>query len=83
MLMTDTLKRDRQAIEDFITIDEAVRHSGYTGQYLRRMARQGRIRALKWGHMWMIDLQSLQAYIDRAESLGAEDKRFGPREVEE
>ncbi len=81
MLMTDFSQTDSQSLADFLTIEEATEHSGYTGQYLRRMARKGRIRALKRGHFWLIELKSLQAYMQRAEK--AQDGRFGPRELDE
>jgi excisionase family DNA binding protein len=81
MLMTDTRHLNSQSIEDFITIEEAIQASGYTGQYLRRMARNGRIRALKCGPFWLVELASLQAYLKAAQSTG--DKRFGPRELRE
>jgi excisionase family DNA binding protein len=81
MLMTDTRHLSSQSIEDFITIEEAIQVSGYTGQYLRRMARSGRIRALKRGPFWLVELASLQAYLKAAQST--RDKRFGPRELRE
>jgi excisionase family DNA binding protein len=81
MLMTDTEHLSSQSIEDFITIEEAIQVSGYTGQYLRRMARNGRIRALKRGPFWLVELASLQAYLKAAQSTG--DRRFGPREAQD
>jgi excisionase family DNA binding protein len=82
MLMSRTQQPGSQSIQDFITVEEAIRLSGYTAQYLRRMARQGRIQAMKFGHFWMVNLKSLQGYIERTQSLGIEDKRYGPRESE-
>jgi hypothetical protein len=45
MLMTDTRNEDtegkKHALEDYMTIAQAIRHSGYTDQYLRRMAKEG------------------------------------------
>ena len=78
MLMAKAVKPNSHPIEDYITIDEAIRWTGYAGQYLRRMAREGRILALKWGHLWMVHRTSLQEYVQQAENT--EDKRFGPRE---
>lgn len=81
MLMTDIHKPGSQCIEDFMPLGEAERHSGYTGQYLRRMAREGRIDAIKFGKVWMINRQSLEAYMARAERM--QDRRFGPRDRDE
>lgn len=80
MIMTEAVRPTSQLIEDYITIEEAMQRSGYTGQYLRRMAREGKLRALKWGSMWMIHLASLQEYMQRAGSMG--DGRYGPRRVD-
>jgi excisionase family DNA binding protein len=79
MLMTDILKPEGHLIEDFITIEQAIEQTGYTGQYLRRIAREGRIRAVKFGAFWMIHRDSLLDYRQQAESTG--DRRYGPREV--
>ncbi len=78
MLMAEAVKTTNHPIEDYITIEEAIRSTGYTDQYLRRMAKEGRILALKWGHLWMLHRASLQEYLQRAENTG--DRRFGPRE---
>jgi excisionase family DNA binding protein len=78
MLMTEAVKPTGRPIEDHITTEEAIRSTGYTDQYLRRMAKEGKILALKWGHMWMLHRASLKEYARRAEST--QDKRFGPRE---
>jgi hypothetical protein len=83
MLMTERQSNKNQPVEDFVSIARAVRYSGYAEQYLRRLARAGKIRALKFGFFWMIDLESLQAYMDEAASLNVQDKRYGPREPQE
>ena len=67
-----------QLMEHFLTIDEAVERSGYTAQYLRRLARRGRLPAFKVGHVWVVDADSLDRY--RAQADANEDQRFGPRE---
>ncbi len=64
-----------------MTIEEAMQRTGYTEQYLRRMARKGKVRAVKRGHFWLIERDSLQAYLEAAQR--SDDKRFGLREVEE
>ena len=67
-------------LEEFVTIEEAMRESGYTGQYLRRMAKTGKVRAVKRGHFWLVDLHSLRAYARMTEEVSQSDKRYGPRE---
>ena len=63
-----------------MTVEEAVEYSGYKDQYLRRLAREGIIDAVKFGHVWLVHEESLQAYMELARMRGSRDKRFGPRE---
>ena len=67
-----------ELMEHLLTIDEAVERSGYTAQYLRRLARRGKLQAFKVGHVWVVDAGSLNHY--RAQADTTEDQRFGPRE---
>ena len=80
MLMTQRKPAEEQSLRNFMTVEEAVAHSGYADQYLRRLAREGTIHAVKFGHVWLVHEESLQAYMDQARRLGSRDKRFGPRE---
>lgn len=81
MLMTRMQEFVGKPIEDFLTIEEAVRLTGYTDQYLRRMANEGRVRAIKRGHFWLLERTSLTAYLRAAHQTS--DRRFGPREEEQ
>ena len=65
-------------MDHFLTIDEAVARSGYTAQYLRRLARRGTLSAFKVGHVWVVEANALQRY--RAQADTSTDQRFGPRE---
>ena len=82
MLMTDTHDEERgpkHPIEDYMTLRQAIRFSGYNDQYLRRMAKEGRIYALKFGQFWMVSRRSLEAFMNHANSKGETDQRFGPK----
>ena len=85
MVMTKPIRVESElearSLEDFISIEQAVSHSGYTEQYLRRLARAGKLHAIKFGHFWMVDVKSLEAYMIGAHST--DDKRFGPRGPQE
>jgi hypothetical protein len=61
-----------------LTIHEAVKFSGYSDQYIRRLARDGRIRGLKIAHIWIIELASLNRYLASIQETQAGDARFGP-----
>ena len=78
MLMTSVNDHQGKPIENFLTVEEAIELTGYTGQYLRRMARHGRLQAIKRGAFWLIERSSLEAYLKTARRR--DDKRYGPRE---
>ena len=63
----------------WITTEEAVELSGYDVQYVRRLARQGKIGAEKKGRDWWIDRDVFKAYLDRM--LASDDGRAGPQVV--
>lgn len=69
--------RDWADMPDWITVDEAAEASGYHPEYVRRLARQGRIGAEKKGRDWWIDRDKFRAYLAAAEALGT--KKFDPR----
>ena len=62
---------------DWITTADAASASGYDVQYIRILARAGKIGAKKKGRDWWIDRDRLQAYLAVVEALGT--KKFDPR----
>jgi len=44
----------------WVTITEAVEKSGYCAEYIRRLARLGKIDALKIGKVWIVNLDDLK-----------------------
>lgn len=60
------------AMPDWITTSEAAQVSGYHPEYIRKLARQGRIGAEKKGRDWWIDRDRLREYVDLASQLGAQ-----------
>ncbi len=69
-----------QPVGNFINIARAVELTGYSDQYLRRLARRGAFHAIKFYHVWMVDSDSLHDYLNRANHLSEGDKRHGPRD---
>jgi excisionase family DNA binding protein len=55
---------DWASMPEWITIDEAADLSHYNPDYLRRLARKGRLGAAKKGRDWWIDRDALQAYLE-------------------
>jgi hypothetical protein len=41
-----------------ISVKAASEHSGYSPQYLRRLLRLGKLTGLKFGQVWLIDIDS-------------------------
>ena len=57
-------------IDGWLTTRGAAELSGYSAKYLRRLARQGRIDARKVGRDWLINRESLLAYVAEMDCLG-------------
>ncbi len=62
---------------DYMSIDAAAEYSGYNPQYFRRLMRQGVISGIKLGQVWVVSVESLQAYLNQV--CGSGDRRYGPR----
>jgi excisionase family DNA binding protein len=61
----------------WMTTQEAAEYSGYDIQYVRRLARKGKIGAVKKGRDWWIDVEQFTAYLNMM--LESEDGRAGPK----
>jgi hypothetical protein len=60
-----------------ITVKDAAFHSRYNIQYLRRMLRSGARSGVRIGQMWLIEMSTLETYLNRVEN--SSDRRCGPR----
>jgi excisionase family DNA binding protein len=56
--------------DGWITTEQAEACIGYASAYLRRLANQGRVEALKIGRDWLINQESLLAYKREMDALG-------------
>ena len=63
--------------EDWISVTDAVRLSGYHPDHLRELIRDGKIKARKIITVWQVSHTSLLAYISEAKKSA--DKRRGPK----
>jgi hypothetical protein len=59
----------------------AAGYSGYNVQYLRRLVSAGAIAGVKVGPVWLVQVASLDAYLQRVQRTA--DRRFGPRLYQE
>jgi excisionase family DNA binding protein len=64
-------------INGHVTVKAAADVTGYNIQYLRRMLRSGVLRGIKIGQLWLIEMRSLETYLQHVESTS--DRRCGPR----
>lgn len=62
---------------DWISVEEAAELSGYNEEYLRRLIRDGKIRAQKKGWQWWVDKTSVLTYLKT--SRQSSDQRHGPK----
>ena len=61
---------------EWITTAEAAELTGYSPHYVRRLMRNDRVMAKKWGNSWMINKRSLLSYKQRMNELGR--ARYNP-----
>ena len=62
--------------EEWITVSEASKLTGYNEEYITRLIREGKIKAKKFSIVWQVNRSSLLEYHSRTEKLG--NKR-GPK----
>ena len=65
---------DKVNLADYVTADEAAEISGYDVQHVRRLMRAHKIKGRKAGLVWLIERESLHAYLAKVEALGS--KKF-------
>ncbi len=61
---------------EWLTVNEAVELSGYNADHLRELMRNGKIVARKFSIVWMVNRESLSAYLKKVQAMG--EKR-GPK----
>ena len=64
-------------INGHVTVQAAADVTGYNIQYLRRLLRSGKLEGIKIGQLWLIEMHSLEKYLQHVEN--ASDRRCGPR----
>ena len=62
--------------EIWITTSEAANISGYHPDYVRKLLQSDKIVGRKWGQTWMVNRESLSAYLKAVQSKG---KKRGPK----
>ncbi len=61
--------------EEWLTVQEAAKLSGYNPDYLRELIRQGKIKAQKFSIVWMVSSDSFSEYLKKAQNMGGKRGR--------
>jgi excisionase family DNA binding protein len=56
--------------DDLLTLSQAAEVYGYSGDYLRRLAEKGRLKARKLGRNWLTTSSDVEAFIESRERRG-------------
>jgi excisionase family DNA binding protein len=56
--------------DEWLTVNQAAKLSGYNADHLRELIRDGKIKAHKFSIVWMVDRESLLAYKTKAQASG-------------
>ena len=65
----------------WLSIQEASKQTGYHGEHLRRLIRQGKLEARRTGWMWFVNPDSLIAYLkENRGPLGPRHQQGGAEE---
>lgn len=67
-------------MEDYIDTKTAMKRTGLTRAGLTRLARSGRVQAVKMGNAWLYEIASLDAHVEAMRDAGASkhDPRRNP-----
>jgi len=74
MISFNSLNNSKQSntgilINQYVTVQAAAYVSGYNIQYLRRLLRSGKLEGIKIGQLWLIEMQSLEMYLQHVEGI--------------
>jgi excisionase family DNA binding protein len=67
---------------DYLTAEEVADILGYSVQYVRRMLRNGKLRADKKARVWLVYRSSVEEYKQTVEGLSKHDPRRSIRQRE-
>lgn len=63
--------------DEWITVDQAAKLTGYNQEHIRRLLREGLIAGQKFGIVWQVSRSSVISY--SADARESEDRRHGPK----
>jgi len=60
--------------DDLLTLTQAAETYGFSGDYLRRLAEKGRLKARKLGRNWLTTSDAMETFIESREPRGVYKK---------
>ena len=63
------------AKDEWLTVNDAAKLSGYHPEHIRRLVRQGAVTAKKFSIVWMVSRISLLAYMKSQEKVSPQDQK--------
>lgn len=69
-------KSDKDAL---VTISQAAKNYGFSGDYFRRLAEKGRLEARKIGRQWLTTLDAVESFLESREERGVYKKQVKRR----
>jgi hypothetical protein len=58
------------ALDEWLTVKEAVKISGYQPAHIRLLIRRNEVNGMKWGRDWMVNQESLIQYLQESQTKG-------------
>jgi excisionase family DNA binding protein len=65
------------ALTEYVTTDEAAEALGYSPEHVRRMLRNGKLKADKIGGAWLVLRRSVRDYQEAVRGMAKHDPRRG------
>ena len=69
----------RTDIMAWLTVEQASELTGYNAEYIRRLIREGRLKAQKFGPVWQVDKRSIISYLKAAQKASEHHPMYSPR----
>lgn len=68
-------RKKKKKNKELLTLSQVAKAYGYSGDYLRRLAEKGRLRAHKLGRNWLTTADDMETFLESRERRGVYKKR--------
>ena len=73
------MKKGKSESDDLITLSQAAKSYGFSGDYFRRLAEKGRLEARKIGRQWLTTSDAVESFLESREERGVYKKQIKRR----